>query len=1527
MPDKNRNSSGGGENSSKSSGKKQRPRNRNKQSNNGVKSSSDKTDGNSTTSSSRNPSKSSPEISNARKVEILKRDPKAPPLIPLMDIQTSKAPFQKNQDPASNGTTIETIKAQTRAYYFSENPGSAVSADTVTHQYTMQNFPLERNVNTMIDGKFSLMITPTTSRCNGLYIRVKSQNSEDAQYEKCGQSATGALVKLDSSEKTIRKACRETMENFYEVSTACRSKRHPFSKSSEAYLTSCFIKRLEERLETFPDAIYYCEKCDYHISTISHAKAHLESSTHFDDIKRQDQREQLLKHIPDPSANHLKSINTVLEAVLNEYKEVQQISQDQTAHILYYLNTSVFPTLGCNNVKLRPFGSATYDVVLPDSDFNVAYTMDQHDGVSIFSVLEQIRKKIADDGYPADHSMEMGTPSTIIFTFEGVRVRLCWMSCFVFRSQLHFSDLMKTYVDLRKEVVQFLQLIRIWAMRAGVDSKNKQRIGLPRYGFDIMAIHFLQRQQYLPILHELYDGEIEVEDPQTTKDEASSEVSKIPPEEAGQRRIRLMSRYEKDIEKIREKFNLTKKWNSADLFIKFFRYYVKQNREIVIQITQSEAMSRDANRWNKKILHVVDPFRGDNVLSIPKVSTWQPFYFNCLLTTFLAFAIPRTENGPLVEVGLLHNKTTSSKKKVKEPQTPKRNHVEVPPQTPDVFKTPKVIAQITEEEYQAAADELAEEQDEEEIMKQKLSRLEIDGIKFKSRKPGDCEIDDHFQLVYSKKSLTRFKRVLPRRLNETMVESLTSHKLMSEKGDRRVNSWRKSVAEVTEKMEKSLKIKEEPVEDLGKIPQSNDVPFEVKQEIPFDAENQVSEVPKVTPNVQEPETANVFSINCVITQPQQIQADAVETPDESLKALENAREEAEKFPEPVQEIETTPVHFVNCVIARPIPEAVETPEESSLKASENAPEETGAVPKLETSDEPLKALDNDTENAKDVPKLESLENDPESTPKKEKDAPTKRDSSFDESPRQEPPAVPKPSSTFGSLKIAPLIEKQICCEEFFIKENVDFKGLSKAKTLKQTDFRFEFTSECFSGGYEMEMKCTHCDGSHCVENCPMMEIPPIKKFEARTKEDLADIDLVINEYYKNNIVDKNRLVAMEKKKDELQTVLRQNYREDITLTLFGSVMTGLSASLSDIDICLRFGDDEIPPKDISPKDVILETEKALRRANGFVRKVQAIVTAKVPIVKFQIRLGYNQYMDADISYYNVLAIHNTALLREYTLWTPDNRFAKLALFIKAWAKSCDIGDASRGSLSSYAHIIMLISYLQNCDPPVLPRLQEDFRSDNREKRMVENWDTSYAQVEEALLKSWPKNKESCAQLLIGYFDYYSRFDFRNFVVQCRREMTLSKMEKEWPRPICVEDPFDLNHNLSSGVTKKMFVFIMKVFINSRAVFMSEKPKMTDHNHAGFHLMYRKVLLDKCHQGSAPSDRQCHSCHRIGHFYESCPFRMQGKDNRRRYTSNSTNNSYRSNDGFNNHRKTSEDSNGVGDRLGYHKRAYGQRPYK
>ncbi len=48
----------------------------------------------------------------------------------------------------------------------------------------------------------------------------------------------------------------------------------------------------------------------------------------------------------------------------------------------------------------------------------------------------------------------------------------------------------------------------------------------------------------------------------------------------------------------------------------------------------------------------------------------------------------------------------------------------------------------------------------------------------------------------------------------------------------------------------------------------------------------------------------------------------------------------------------------------------------------------------------------------------------------------------------------------------------------------------------------------------------------------------------------------------------------------------------------------------------------------------------------------------------------------------------------------------LGFMAKLLAKQCEIGDASRGSLSSYAYTLMVIHYLQQVKPPVIPVLQE-----------------------------------------------------------------------------------------------------------------------------------------------------------------------------------------------------------------------------
>lgn len=54
----------------------------------------------------------------------------------------------------------------------------------------------------------------------------------------------------------------------------------------------------------------------------------------------------------------------------------------------------------------------------------------------------------------------------------------------------------------------------------------------------------------------------------------------------------------------------------------------------------------------------------------------------------------------------------------------------------------------------------------------------------------------------------------------------------------------------------------------------------------------------------------------------------------------------------------------------------------------------------------------------------------------------------------------------------------------------------------------------------------------------------------------------------------------------------------------------------------------------------------------------------------------------------------------------DIVFQMLGYMLKRFAKVCEMCDASRGSLSSYAYILMVIYFLQQCSPPVLPVLQE-----------------------------------------------------------------------------------------------------------------------------------------------------------------------------------------------------------------------------
>jgi DNA polymerase sigma len=326
------------------------------------------------------------------------------------------------------------------------------------------------------------------------------------------------------------------------------------------------------------------------------------------------------------------------------------------------------------------------------------------------------------------------------------------------------------------------------------------------------------------------------------------------------------------------------------------------------------------------------------------------------------------------------------------------------------------------------------------------------------------------------------------------------------------------------------------------------------------------------------------------------------------------------------------------------------------------------------------------------------------------------------------------------------------------------------------------------------------------------------------------------------------------------------------LTLFGSSINGLSFRHSDLDISLTFrGIPDAAGLDCA--DLVEQLAARLERMPG-VSNVLPITSAKVPIVKLcGLVPATAARLEADISLYNVLARENTRMLALYS--SLDPRVQHLGYMVKLLAKRCDIGDASKGALSSYAYTLLMIFYLQQVRPAVLPVLQQLVpRGTPRPEHMVDGWDAWFQEEPHLLAELWRAggNPASLAQLWVGFLDFYSgSWDDEKFVVSIRQQEPLTKFEKMWTQHqvIAIEDPFDLSHNLGSGLYRKMWLYIKRTFLKARelfglplAVIPANTRSLQDHFFAPGQLARRPP----------PKDRNCYECGRIGHIAADCPSR-------------------------------------------------------
>ena len=103
---------------------------------------------------------------------------------------------------------------------------------------------------------------------------------------------------------------------------------------------------------------------------------------------------------------------------------------------------------------------------------------------------------------------------------------------------------------------------------------------------------------------------------------------------------------------------------------------------------------------------------------------------------------------------------------------------------------------------------------------------------------------------------------------------------------------------------------------------------------------------------------------------------------------------------------------------------------------------------------------------------------------------------------------------------------------------------------------------------------------------------------------------------------------------------------------------------------------------------------------------------------------------------------------------------------------------------------MTLYYLQQCNPPVIPVLQE-LCPEELTEIIVDDWNVAYFSDISRLSNVWPhlnKNKDSIGDLFFGFLRYYNEtFSFEDDVVCIRKLEKLTKVDKGWTnRKIAIE---------------------------------------------------------------------------------------------------------------------------------------------
>ncbi|XP_055548485.1 terminal uridylyltransferase Tailor-like [Wyeomyia smithii] len=277
---------------------------------------------------------------------------------------------------------------------------------------------------------------------------------------------------------------------------------------------------------------------------------------------------------------------------------------------------------------------------------------------------------------------------------------------------------------------------------------------------------------------------------------------------------------------------------------------------------------------------------------------------------------------------------------------------------------------------------------------------------------------------------------------------------------------------------------------------------------------------------------------------------------------------------------------------------------------------------------------------------------------------------------------------------------------------------------------------------------------------------------------------------------------------------------DVKAYPFGSRITNLATETSDLDIFLDLEGcyDGINCSKLRQERYVRIVEQILRKSGEWIH-FEAIVSARTPILR---TWNISEKIDCDISFANGLS-HRNSMLIQYMFELQPICY-DMAIYIKEWAKYVNING-----LNSYTLIMLILFFFQQFK--LLPSVYE-LQKDSKNPTYIQTWRADFQRKTLDDLGIHVVPESSLDTYLTGFFSFYGaqfpiethvvcpylgfavrKIDFEPDNLQVPMQMRalveyydelhdeLSSYNLAHKKPIVVQDPFDLIHNVAKSLDK------------------------------------------------------------------------------------------------------------------------------